>query len=144
MKEENRQHCLEIARELEAIADGDTCKCPHCLENFRLSDAEETFDEDDEPVYTCTHCGEKTREDMLEPITVYDYIANCYDMEFVVSADKEYKGIRIWVAVGGPSVWVDTTEKTVKLAWWGERAECDLYSDACALVDEYGEAMYAA
>ena len=119
MKEDNYRHCLEIARELEAIADGDICKCPHCLENFRLSDAEETFDEDDEPVYTCTLCGEKTREDMLEQITIYDYFANSYDMEFVVSADKEYKGIRIWIAVGGTSIWIDTTEKTVKLAWWG-------------------------
>ncbi|MCM1220783.1 MAG: hypothetical protein NC548_40460 [Lachnospiraceae bacterium] len=143
MKEENRQYCLGIARELEAIADGDVYKCPCCFENFRFSDAEETFDEDGEPVYACTHCGEKTREDMLEQITVYDYFADSYDMEFIVSADKEYKGVRIWVAVGGPSVWIDTSDSTVKLAWWGERAECDLYSDACALVDQYGEEMYA-
>ena len=143
MKEENYKHCLEIARELEAIADRDVCKCPHCHENFRLSDAEETFDEDDGPMYTCPLCGMEMREDELEQITMYDYFANCYDMEFVVTADKEYKGIRIWVAVGGPSVWIDTTERTVKLAWWGERAECDLYSDACALIDEYGEGMYA-
>lgn len=75
-------------------------------------------------------------------LILFDW-SNSYDMEFIVTADKEYKGIRIWVAVGGPSVWMDTTEKTVKLAWWGERAECDLYSDACALIDEYGEEMYA-
>ncbi len=113
MKEENYQHCLSIARELEAIAESDVYKCPHCFKRFRLSDAEETFDEDDEPVYACTFCGEKTREDMLEQITMYDYFSNSYDMEFIVSADKEYKGIRIWVAVGGPSVWIDTTEKII-------------------------------
>ena len=143
MKEENYQHCLQIARELEAIADGDVCKCPHCFENFRFSDAEETFDEDGKPVYTCTHCGEKTREDELGQITMYDYFANTYDMEYVITSDKEYKGVKIWVAVGGPSVWIDTTDKTVKLAWWGERAQADLYSDACAKIDEYGEEMYA-
>ena len=142
MNDENYQHCLEIARELEAIADGDICKCPYCLNNFLLSDAEETFDEDDEPVYTCTHCGGKTREDELEQITMYDYFLNTYDMEYVITSNKEYKGVRIWVAVGGPSVWIDTTSKTVNLAWWGERAQCDLYSDACTKIDEYGEAMY--
>ena len=143
MKDENYNYCLEIARELEAIAGGDIYKCPYCHENFHLSDAEEMFDEDDGPMYTCPLCGMQMREDELEQITMYDYFANCYDMEYVISADKEYKGIRIWIAVGGPSVWIDTTERSVKLAWWGERAECDLYSDACALIDEYGEEMYA-
>lgn len=66
---------------------------------------------------------ESPDEDVLnlddEPYTAMDYVVEALDIEYVVSAG-EYRGARLLVCYGGPTVWVDTRRGMVDGHWWGE------------------------
>ena len=142
MKDENFKTCLAIAQELDDVIDGKLYKCPHCGNTFNKDDTEET-EENDDTYYICPHCKEKIEEYESEPLTLYDYLSDAYDIEFIVNYRKEYQSIRITVATGGPSIWIDTDRRAVCLAWWGETAQASLLSETCNAIDEYGEQLYA-
>ena len=142
MKDENFKTCLAIAQELDDVIDGKLYKCPHCGNTFNKDDTEET-EEDGDSYYICPHCKEKIEEADFEPITLYDYFSDAYDIDFIVNYRKEYQSIRITVATGGPSIWIDTDRRAVCLAWWGETAQASLLSETCNAIDEYGEQLYA-
>ena len=141
-REENYQYCRRIAEEIENVADGKLYRCPHCGNDFCMDDAEEYETEDGDTAIHCPNCNEELLTDELEPLSVYDYFSDALDIEFTIDAQREYKGICIWVTVGGPSIWVDTNAGEVKLAWWGERATAYLSRSACDAIDEYGEELY--
>ena len=142
MTDENFKTCLAIAQELDDVIDGKLYKCPHCGNTFNKDDTEET-EEDGDSYYICPHCKEKIEEADFEPITLYDYLSDAYDIDFIVNYRKEYQSIRITVATGGPSIWIDTDRRAVCLAWWGETAQASLLSETCNAIDEYGEQLYA-
>ena len=99
---ENREYCKRIAEELEAYAEGRVWKCYECGEIIQT--------EKEKPV--CSDCGEE-----MEQLSVYDYINNVLDYELTIYSNLEYKSAKIYVTLGGPTVWIDTAEKAVKLAW---------------------------
>lgn len=142
MLDNNYKRCAAIAQELEDITDGRLYRCPHCRNEFNIDDLEEYETEDGETAIKCSDCEEELIVDELESLTVYDYFENSYDVEYTLDYEKQYKSIKIWVAVGGPSIWVDTNVGEVKLAWWGQKASADLSKSACDMIDEYGEELY--
>ncbi len=144
MKEENFQTCLNLSKELDEVVEGNLYKCPHCGNYFKLSDAEETTDEDGDTVYICpcTHCKEPINEYELEKISIYDYFANAFDIEYIINSRKEYQSIRITVATGGPAIWIDTDKSQVRLAWWGEKAQASILPQTCNAIDAYGEELF--
>lgn len=142
MKDENFKTCLAIAQELDDVIDGKLYKCPYCGNTFNENDAEET-EKDGDTYYICPNCKEKIEEADFEPLTLYDYLSDAYDIDFIVNYRKEYQSIRITVATGGPSIWIDTDRRAVCLAWWGETAQASLLSETCNAIDEYGEQLYA-
>ena len=48
----------------------------------------------------------------------------------------------VWVAVGGPGIWVDTRDRAVKLAWGNERAEWGIKTDTAYAIEEIFEEQY--
>ena len=63
------------------------------------------------------------------------------DFEYTITSRKEYKSVKIWVTLGGPNVWIDTSDSYVRLAWGSDREEYPLDYDVCgeinAIFDEY-------
>ena len=50
---------------------------------------------------------------------------------------RNYRGARIYVTFGGPTIWIDTVTHTVN-GTWGIDKECVmLYSDVCDMLDDY-------
>lgn len=150
--EENRQHCISIAKELEAIADGEMYRCPYCGNLYSLEDLEkenpykidddETDEEtdDDERPHKCPHCDEEIEEP--EQASMYDYFDDVYDIEYRIDGNGEYRSVQLCVAWGGPGIYVDTGDRKVKLYWWSDRAEAPIFGDACDLIDEEFEDLY--
>lgn len=130
---ENRAHCKRIADELEAYTEGTVYRCPECGEVIQWDNAQYN---DDEGLYTCQCCGESFDECDLEPLGVYDFIADALDIEVSCSLDREYRGARIMVAFGGPNIYIDTARKAVELYWWTDRAEYPISSSAADALDE--------
>ena len=76
-------------------------------------------------------------EDTYEALTAYfEYTP---DVNFVIGARKEYRGVIITLGCGGPDIYFDTREGYVKGYWGGDFAEYHVQSWAVAAVDEYWE-----
>ena len=87
--------------------------------------------------------GTATNDDG-EPLTMWDYVNDALDFEFTVDSRKNYMGAKIYVTLGGPTVWIDAREKTVELRWGTSSATALLSYDATAQLDDtmaeiYGE-----
>ena len=130
--EENRQHCKHIAKEIEAYADGNIYRCPECGEEIRMPD-------DVGDKFKCPHCDEVNDVDDFEQLSVWDFMTNILDIDFVVSRDREYRSCKILVAWGGPNIYIDTAAAMVKLYWWTEYAEYPLSYSARDAIDEWAE-----
>lgn len=75
-----------------------------------------------------------------ENYNLWDWIAeNVLEIEYRIDGKREYKGVKLWVTLGGPNVWIDTYNSEVCLAWGMDRAEYLLDIDVSAALDE----MYA-
>lgn len=75
-------------------------------------------------------------------LSLYDYLADVLDYEFTVDSRKEYKAAKIWVALGGPTVWIDTAERAVKLAWGTDHEEYALNWNICEEIDDVMQEIY--
>ena len=72
--------------------------------------------------------------------TAADWMADTYDIRYLVNSRKEYLGAEIMVAGGGPTIWVDTWDKEVKGYWGADRVNI-MFADNLGL-DDYCEDMY--
>lgn len=139
--EENRQQCISIAKELEAIADGEMYRCPHCGSLYNVNDIETEEEEtEDERPHKCPHCDEEIEEP--EQASMYDYFDDVYDIEYRIDGNGEYRSVKLCIAWGGPGIYVDTGDRKVKLYWWSDYAESPIFGDACDLIDEEFEDLY--
>ena len=69
--------------------------------------------------------------------SLYDWIdEEALDFEFVVNRDKRLLSAKIFVTLGGPTVWIDTAAKAVKLAWGGNYAEYPIAEDAAEQLND--------
>lgn len=142
---ENREHCKRIAEDLEAYANGDYYRCPHCERVHLMTEYEETEheNEDGETCYTCPNCGDEIVENELEACSVYDYFdGDIYDIEYCVGSDRKYRSVSIMVACGGPNIYIDTKRRAVLLYWWNESAEYPLTISTCDEIDAYFEELF--
>lgn len=72
-----------------------------------------------------------------------DYINdNALDIEYTISSNMDFLGADIAVALGGPSVYINTREKRVEAYWGGEEGYYLLDSDLCDELDGLFEDMY--
>ena len=139
---ENFGRCKRIADELSELAAGRLYVCPHCGGIHNPEELEKTENEDGETVYTCPECGEELEEGEAEQATAADYFAEALDFDFITDANKKYKGARVLVAWGGPSISIDTERGAVVLDWWGDTARAFMSSDAVELVDEFARELF--
>ena len=77
-----------------------------------------------------------------EPATMWDYFADPLDYEYTIAANGEYLGVRIYVTLGGPNVWVDTRRGEIAGAWGTDRADRWLPSEIAAEIDEIFSELY--
>lgn len=131
-EDENRAHCRHIAEQADVYAAGDVFRCPDCGEELRLPD-------DVGDKYRCPGCGTVNDVDDLEQLSMWDFLADVYDVEYRVGSDKEYRSVRVMVACGGPNIYIDTARALVQLYWWTEHAEYPLSYDARDAIDEWAE-----
>lgn len=87
------------------------------------------------------HYNGTTDEDG-EEVGLYDYLNNVLDFSLTIDSRMHYQSCKVWIALGGPNVWLDTAERALKLAWGGEREEIYLDGDICDEIDSYFEEIY--
>lgn len=65
-----------------------------------------------------------------------DYLSDNLDITFMIGKDKELEGIRVWLELGGPGLYVDTYSQEVVCAWSTEEAACFLPPDVCDYIED--------
>ena len=134
---ENREHCKRIAEEVEAYAEGNIFKCPHCGEAFHIDEADET-----DNGHICPACGEEIEDGDEEPQSLYDYFDDVFDIEYRISGNREFRSVQIMIACGGPNIYIDTGTAQVELYWWGDRASYPISYSTRDEIDAYFEDLY--
>lgn len=119
MTNENHDYCARIAQELEDYAAG---RCWMVDGNTVASDTE--------PDGADYQMG------------IDDYLADALDIEYTISSHLDYVSARIYVTLGGPTVWIDTRDNAVHLAWGTDTAWYPLDTDTAAAVDAAAEEAY--
>lgn len=84
----------------------------------------------------------KIYDDDGEQVTLWDYFADCLDIEYRINAQKEYKSVQVMIAFGGPNIYIDTASGNVELYWWTDRASYLLRSDVIKEIDTIFEDYY--
>lgn len=79
------------------------------------------------------------RRENGEPADIYDYIAEALDVEFTLDSRKQLVGVTLYVALGGPTVWIDTRRQEVHCHWGYGDAWSGLDSDICEAIAQYYE-----
>ena len=83
------------------------------------------------------------REQDGEPCNLYDYFSDVLDIEYTISSRGEYLGASIWVAIGGPSIWIDTRENEIKGRWGSDAINIWLPSEIANEIDNVFEEYYS-
>lgn len=135
-RDENRNYCKRVSDKLDIYSAGDVHRCPCCGETV----ARDWYDVGDR--FQCPHCHDVTDTDDWEELSLWDYLNDTLDMEWIIDSRRDYKAARFWVALGGPSVWIDTEKKAVCLRWGGETAEYGLHWDTAEAVDDAAAEMW--
>jgi len=68
------------------------------------------------------------------------WMEDVYDIQYVINQDKSYRGARLMVAGGGPTIWVDTQANEVEGYWASDK--CAHYFQDNIGLDDYNEEMY--
>ena len=141
---ENFEHCKRIGDTLEDYVHGNMYRCPHCgeIHTFNEYAPSEHTNEEDERCYTCPACTEDIIENELEAVYLWEYFNDVFDIEYRIGSDKQYRSVKIMVACGGPNIYIDTGDHSIKLYWWNERAEYSLSSYTCEQIDEYFNELF--
>jgi hypothetical protein len=74
-----------------------------------------------------------------DQITGFDYLQDCLDIQYIVTGASEYLGARVLAVFGGPNIWINTQDQTVKGYWWGDYASARIDGDSMGLDDALSE-----
>jgi hypothetical protein len=77
-----------------------------------------------------------------EPTCLYDYFNDVLDFEYTINRDKTYKSVKIWVALGGPNICIDTNYNEVRGFWGSDREFAWLPSEIAEEIDNIFEELY--
>ena len=145
MNNENYEHCKAIAENLEQVASGDYFMYDGELFPIDTDDFSEVegccYDEEND-MYIMPD-GEEFYNRDVYPVSLFDWLGdNEYDIEYTVGGDKEYRGVRIMIACGGPNIYINTKSGDVELYWWNESARYPMSSDVVDMIDSIYEEIY--
>ena len=77
-----------------------------------------------------------------ESYDLYSYFSDCLDVEYTISSRGDLLGVRAYVALGGPNIWVDTRNGEVAGAWGCDRESAWLPSEICEEINGIFEEWY--
>ena len=146
MMNENQEQCKYIADDLEKVASGeyflyDGELFPIDTEEF--SDINGCKYDDENELYIMPD-GEELCESDVYPVSWFDWLGdNEYDIEYTVGGDKEYRGVRIMIACGGPNIYINTKSGDVELYWWNESARYPMSKEVIDYIDSIYEDLFA-
>ena len=145
MNNENYEHCKVIAENLEQVPSGDYFMYDGELFPVDKDDFSEVkgccYDEEND-MYIMPD-GEELCEGDVYPVDILEWLDDVYDVEYTIGSDKEYRGVRIMIACGGPDIYINTKSGDVELYWWSESARYPMSKKVIDYIDSIYEELFA-
>ena len=82
------------------------------------------------------------RNDDGEQMTLYDYFNDALDYEYTIASTGDFFGVRVYVTLGGPNVWIDTRNGVIAGSWGTDRAETWLPSEIANEINDIFREYY--
>lgn len=67
----------------------------------------------------------------VEELSSYDYLNDVLDVEYILDSSFRLIGVKLYITLGGPTVWIDTRLHTVELRWGGDSETAYLDAEIC-------------
>ena len=133
---EHNEHCKNIVDTMLKYYNGDMYH--YNGEDICISDFETM--ENDNGEYITIENSIVYLED-LEPLSLWDFFNDIYNINYIVDDKKEFVAVRIMIACGGPNIYINTLDKQVELFWWTESGKAyipyELNDEINAIWEEY-------
>lgn len=95
-------------------------------------------------LYNADYTDEE-REEMENNGEIYDiytYCADALDVEYTISSRGDLLGVRLYVTLGGPNIYIDTRAGEVVGHWGADTARAWVPSEICDEINEIFEEIY--
>ena len=89
-------------------------------------------------IETGKYAFDEDNEDYDEPCAS-DYLNDALDVEYAVDSRGKYIGATIYVALGGPTIWIDTRYGNVEGRWGNDSVSVRYYKDPMGINDHMEE-----
>ena len=144
--DKNLEYVKEIADNLEQVASGDFFIYNGELFPIDTDDFSEVkgcrYDEENE-LYIMPD-GEEFCDRDVYSVDVFEWLGDSvYDVEYTIGRDKEYRGVRLMVACGGPNIYINTNSGDVEVYWWNESARYPMSKKVIDYIDSIYEELFA-
>lgn len=73
---------------------------------------------------------------------LYEYIADCLDINYIVGSDGNYLYCEITLALGGPNIYLNTKNNLVYGAWGNSKEIVAINQNICDEIDDIAEEIY--
>lgn len=81
-------------------------------------------------------------EETGEAVDLWGYFSDVLDINYILDAQKELRGVRVAVALGGPNVYVDTVRGIVEGFWGTDHAESWLSAEICDEINSIFDGLF--
>ena len=61
------------------------------------------------------------REEQGEPCDLWDYLEDVLDVEYILDSRFRLIGCKLYITLGGPTIYIDTRENAIVGHWGGDR-----------------------
>lgn len=93
--------------------------------------------------YNWEYCKRVAQTLENENFDLYEYLdENVLDIQYIVDYNKEFKDVRLYVTIGGPTVWIDTESCSVRLSWGTETSSYGMDWNVCDMIRYEMEQLY--
>ena len=144
--DKNLEYIKEIADDLEKVASGDYFMYDgglYPIDTDDFSGVNGCYYDEEDSIYIMPD-GEELCECDVYPVDVLEWLGDgVYDVEYTIGSNKEYRGVSLMIACGGPNIYINTNSGDVELYWWNESARYPMSSDVVNMIDSTYEEMFA-
>lgn len=132
----NLEQCEYIAKTVESYCRGEMYRCPACGEEFIWNFSD--YDAADN-TYTCPYCKKSFPTNALQQLSLSDYLMSesILDVEYRLDKYGKFIGTQLLVSACGPSIYIDTEERAVKLYGLCETAAYPLSEETVNELNEF-------
>lgn len=78
-----------------------------------------------------------------EPTDLYDYFSDVLDCEYTISSTREFLGVKVWVTLGGPNIYIDSRAGEIVGHWGTDEARVYLPSEICDEINCIFDEIYS-